>query len=290
MMNSILRLPALLLCITVLATTLAEAQTSPSRFTAPALVQASTAYAQAMKFAQDRYVAALDAALSTAMKDGNLQEANAVNAVKTAVAGNTPPPETELKNSKANEAKRAYEAGVKNAKSTYITILQNALKPVLASGKLAEANAIQDEIRLLEGASVKTAESTSANETADLAVSGSGFTISTIQENAPAFGNRGYVWQEVPAAIKGWRYTKINGGTRAEIKVKAKQETVVHAATDLTDPGVKMTGWDRTGMHFTYNNGKGPDMVLYKKKLSAGQEIEVPQGNWCGVIVFLPTK
>lgn len=290
MTSSPSHLLARLLCLTLLTAASADAQMSPGRFTTPALVQASTAYTQSMKLAQDRYVAALDAALKTAMKDGNLPEANAVNAVKTAVTGNAPPPETEFKNSKVNEAKRAYDASVKSARSAYATVLQNALKPVLASGKLAEANAIQEEIRLLEGSPAKASENTSANETADMAVSGSGFTISTIQENAPAFSNRGYVWQEVPAAIKGWRYTKTAGGTRAEIKVRAKQDTIVHAATDLTDPGVKMTGWDRTGMHFTYNNGKGADIVLYKKKLSAGQEIEVPQGNWCGVIVFLPTK
>jgi hypothetical protein len=71
--------------------------------------------------------------------------------------------------------------------------------------------------------------------------------------------------------------------------VRAKQNTVVHVFTDLADlPGANLSGWERTELQFTYNTTKNPEVVVYTKKLSAGQELDIPQGNWGGTLVLLP--
>lgn len=278
----------------IASTAIAQAQNGatkgPAKFETPAAIQANAQFTKAVEAAHQNYVAALDASLKAAMAAGDLAEANAINGAKTALQTGGALPTAAFKSGKANEAKNAFEAANNKARTTYVALLQTILKPVLSSGKLNEANAIQSEIETIKGGSTKAAEGTSPNESTDLVVSGKGFTIATIQDNVPAFNNRGYVWQKVPAAIRGWRYTKTSGGSRAEIKVHAKQATVVQVVTDLTDPGVKLTGWDRTGIHFTYNNGKNADIVIFKKKLEAGQEIDIPQGNWGGVLVLLPTN
>lgn len=135
------------------------------------------------------------------------------------------------------------------------------------------------------------ADSAGANESEDLVISGTGFTMATLQDNAVAFSNRGYIWQKVPASLRGKRYTKINGGARPPLKVKAKKDTIVEVITETSEaPGVKMDGWIRTGIRFTFNNGKNAVMVLFKKKLTAGEEVDVPQECWAGTMVLLPAQ
>ncbi len=132
------------------------------------------------------------------------------------------------------------------------------------------------------------ADGESPNESEDLIVWGTGFSMATLQENGVAFSNRGYVWQKVPASLRGKRYTKVNGGARLPIKVKAKRDTVVEVITDASEANVKMAGWDKTGIQFTFNNGKDAKVVVFKKKLAAGQQLEIPQESWTGGLVLLP--
>lgn len=164
-------------------------------------------------------------------------------------------------------------------------LVGSALMAVL----LVLSNATPSNGQTPKAAASASASKELSNESDDLVISGSGFTMATLQENAVAFSNRGYIWQKVPASLRGKRYTKINGGARPPLKVKAKKDTIVEVITETSEaPGVKMDGWIRTGIRFTFNNGKNAVMVLFKKKLTAGEEVDVPQECWAGTMVLLP--
>jgi hypothetical protein len=124
-----------------------------------------------------------------------------------------------------------------------------------------------------------------------MVVSGKGFTIAPLNNNEAAFSNRDYRWKGVPVTLQGWHYTKANGGGHPNIMVQAKQNMDVQVFTDVTtDAKVDLTGWERTGTQFSYSNGKNSRVVVFKKKLNAGQEITIPQGNWAGVLVLLHSR
>jgi hypothetical protein len=137
-------------------------------------------------------------------------------------------------------------------------------------------------------ASAQTADEESRMESEDLMVFGKKFTEGTLKNKEVAFNNRGYVWWRVPKAMTGWRYTKVDGGVPPEIRVRAKRDAVVHISNQLSDPGVDLSGWEQTELQFTFNTPKWPEIVVYTKKLAAGQEVSIPQGNWGGTLVLLP--
>jgi hypothetical protein len=265
-----------------------QAQQAEKKFETLAVVRAHADYVAATHGARQQFSQALASALKSAMTGGDLTEANAINSVKTALNAGTEPPRTAFKGASAVQARSAYDATVAKARTQYVAVLQATQKTVLASGNLVEANAIQAELTAVTGSAATTSGKLPPNESDDLVISGSGFTIATLEENEPAFSNRGYVWQKVPKSIRGARYTKTSGGKKAEIKVQAKRNTVVNVIMDLDDPGVKLTGWDKTGTDFTYNNGKDAKIVLFRKQVRAGEELSIPQGNWGGVLVLLP--
>ena len=122
----------------------------------------------------------------------------------------------------------------------------------------------------------------------DIVVSGSGFTIETLDNKVVAFSNRNYVWEKVPESLRGRKYTKIGGGQRPKIVVKAKRNTILQAITDNDHGGDFMAGWEKKPFHFVYNSHINANMVLVERKLDAGSEIEITQGNWAGVLLLLP--
>ena len=122
----------------------------------------------------------------------------------------------------------------------------------------------------------------------DLSISGIGFTIANLSDGATAFSNRGYVWKDVPPDLSGRRYTKIAGGAVPQIVVRAKRDFVLDVITTLNEKAGQLSGWEQTNETFGYNDGNHTHMVLLRKKVTAGQELEIPQGNWTGVLVVLP--
>jgi hypothetical protein len=171
-------------------------------------------------------------------------------------------------------------------------VLQAAQKATLASGDLTEANNIQAELNEITGvapvAAKVSADGTTA-ESADLQVTGTGYKIATLENDALCWSNRGYKWANVPDVFNGSRYTKTNGGTAAEITVKAKRDTVVHVIIDIKDPKGKLPGWNQTKAHFT-STGNNADICIFEKKLASGKEIKIPQVSWCGTLVILPAQ
>ena len=59
---------------------------------------------------------------------------------------------------------------------------------------------------------------------APLTVEGTGFSVQAFNEGGLAYGNRRYVWRNVPAQMAGWRFTRTDGGVRAEIAVTAQAD------------------------------------------------------------------
>jgi hypothetical protein len=87
----------------------------------------------------------------------------------------------------------------------------------------------------------------------------------------------------------GWKYTKTRGGSVAEIKVSAKRDTTVRVITDVNEPQTKLPGWSRTKEKFTSTENK-TDMRVFERKVAAGQELKIPQVNWCGTLVVVPAQ
>ena len=127
-------------------------------------------------------------------------------------------------------------------------------------------------------------------ETSAVSVTGTNIESATLKDGQRAFSNRPYTWSGVPQKLAGDRYTRTGGGVAATVKVKAKKDTQLLAATATTVEGSSdLAGWEPVqGMSFTYSDPSKTRMQVYRKSLKAGQEIEVPQGSWTGMIVLLP--
>lgn len=125
-------------------------------------------------------------------------------------------------------------------------------------------------------------------ETAHLLISGTNYIPAAFCEGDQAFSNREYVWQEVPGALRGGLITKTGGGRDADLRVRAKTDTVVLLATALIQPGIKLQGWDPTDWTFHYNDAERTRMTVFRRELKAGMELIIPQGNWTGGLVIVP--
>jgi hypothetical protein len=144
-----------------------------------------------------------------------------------------------------------------------------------------------ERFRQLRSAPVAPPASVS-HETADLLVSGRGFVVANFAEASRAFANRKYVWRDVPAKFRGWTFTQTSGGESARIHVRAKRSTLLFAATALPQPGANFSGWEAEGSSFRYDDAKRTRMTVFRKRLAAGQELDVPQANWSGMILLFP--
>jgi hypothetical protein len=295
--NSSLRAP-LAACLSILLIALvpiglhAQLPKTVRVFKTPAVTTAQASYTTTTVAARKAYSQALDAALKTAMQGGNLPEANAINAVKTALSAGQEPPPADFKSAAAIQAKTAYDAAVNRARAQDLSALQTAQKSVLASGDLNEANSLKSEIDEVSGKAAATASSGAVvMESADLTVSGQGFNVSLLEDNALGWSNRPYRWQKIPASLKGAQYTKTNLNGQPQIKIRAKKDTTVQVVTTANvaaDQPTRLAGWDRTGIRFTTTHNA--EMVVFKRKVSAGEELDIPVVNWACTMVVLPEK
>ncbi len=218
-------------------------------FKSPTVANAQAAFTTSVLAARKAYGQSLEGALRTAMTAGNLPEANAINIVKAALD---------------------------------------------AGGDLKEANAMQDEINDISGVAVQPGGAVARPagvggttiESADVAVTGTGFTSEVLEDGAKSWTNRTYRWANVPAELKGARYTRMNGGVPAEVRVRAKRDTTVLVFTDINEKQTRLPGWQKTKMSFT-SSGNKADIVVFSNKIYAGQEIKVPQVNWAGTMVVV---
>ena len=128
-------------------------------------------------------------------------------------------------------------------------------------------------------------------ETPALKIEGRGVSPTTLDNGATAFGNRNYVWEEVPSPWRGRRCLQTRGGEPAEVRVTARQAADVYLATAPSQKGIDLAGWQAVaGATFRYSDHGRTSMAVYRRSVNAGQTISVPQGNWTGGLVLLPPE
>ncbi len=128
------------------------------------------------------------------------------------------------------------------------------------------------------------------HETADLVITGSGFALAPLDDGAQAFGNRAYVWQGVPAAHRGGRFTQTRGGETAVLSVKARRDTTLRVAAAAAQGDRLLKGWRKTEAGFSYTDGGHTALVVFSRDLKSGEELAIPQGGWTGTIVLIPPE
>ncbi len=123
----------------------------------------------------------------------------------------------------------------------------------------------------------------------DVQLEGRNFTVETLQNDALAFANRHYSWQQLPAPLQGWRYTQTAGGSNPQMHVTATRDTTLYLATATSQAGIDLEGWvPEPEWHFHYTDGGRTQMAVFRRELKAGASLEIPQGNWTGGILLAP--
>ncbi len=123
-------------------------------------------------------------------------------------------------------------------------------------------------------------------EVGELTIRGRGFEMGVLTNGAKAFSNRNYVWREVPAKFEGWQWTRTGGGERAQMRVKAKSDTVVHIATAVPQFESRL-GWERIWESFIYTDARRTGVQVFRRSVRAGEEIDISQENWTGGMVLV---
>ena len=145
------------------------------------------------------------------------------------------------------------------------------------------------ELTMDDSAPVERIEEVIA-ETDDFTALGYGFQTAPFGEGLIAFGNRDYVWKNVPDRLaSGGSFTRTNGGERGRIFVRAKRDCTVYVATGRGTAAYEMLKWEPVEeAEFCYTDKGESRMRLYSRQLKAGEQGCVQQCGWTGTIVFLP--
>jgi hypothetical protein len=120
-----------------------------------------------------------------------------------------------------------------------------------------------------------------------LTVEGRGFDQGTLGNGQAAFGNRNYVWDQVPDRLNGWHCTRTLGGVPARMRVTANRDTVLYMATATSQPAMDTNGWEpQPELGFRYTDGGRTTMQVFRRAIKAGESLDVPQGNWTGGVLL----
>jgi hypothetical protein len=135
-------------------------------------------------------------------------------------------------------------------------------------------------------------------ETSDLIIEMRNVEVGLLDNGEQSFRNRNYVWFDVPAELRGWRFTRTSGFTRnagdepAMVLIQAKNEVEIRMAISRAREGVKLDGWTQVeGLEFGYTDRNRARMDVFRRILSPQDRIAVPQGNWSGgLLLWAPEK
>jgi hypothetical protein len=126
-------------------------------------------------------------------------------------------------------------------------------------------------------------------ETSGLTIEGRGFTIKPFDDEALAYGNRTYVWRNVPKMFRGWSYTQTNGGEHGEMIVTAQESRTLFIAA--TQASIEIySDWDLTEQGFTYTDHNQTPMRILKRNVEAGASVSLPQQFWAGTLLLIPPE
>lgn len=127
-------------------------------------------------------------------------------------------------------------------------------------------------------------------ETANFDIDGAQFEMAPLARNSKIYSNRDYVWLNVPDKFSGGQFTRLSGGVPADISVTAKKDGMIYFATAMSQPGVDLKGWTKTGDTLNYSDGAKTEMTVFGRAVKAGDEVTIPQGNWVGSAVLVEAE
>lgn len=127
-------------------------------------------------------------------------------------------------------------------------------------------------------------------ETDDFTALGYGFEKALFGDGLQAFGNRKYVWKDVPDRLDDYgSFTRTHGGERGRIFVRAKRDCTVYVATSHGANAYEMLKWTPVeDVTFRYTDEGETQMQVYSRQFKAGEQGCVQQCGWTGTVVLLP--
>ncbi|MDR3196633.1 MAG: hypothetical protein LBU34_02085 [Planctomycetaceae bacterium] len=131
-------------------------------------------------------------------------------------------------------------------------------------------------------------------ETAAFSILGENFSIREFKNDTVAFGNRNYVWKDIPVQYQSSKetpvfFTQTFGGENPAIDVTAKKDAELLL---LTLSKVELSGdWKLVQKDVLYyTDGEKTKMSIYSKPMKTGEKLTVPQSQWTGCILILKEK
>ena len=122
---------------------------------------------------------------------------------------------------------------------------------------------------------------------APVSVDGSLFEIGTLDNGELAYMNRTYTWQGVPEPLRGWQFTRMNGGVRGELSITPATDGVLHLAG--IPSGVDLVGWRLIReWSFHYTDQNRTKVRVFSRTCRAGERLDIPQGGWTGIMLVAP--
>jgi len=284
------------------------------------LDEAAKDYEKNSEALQTWYLNSLDKVFADRTKAGDLDASVSIKAERERAASKKQPTAEEVKAMPPilGKLREMYEPARKKidgdaarqkdtARAKYLTNLSELEKHFTAVADFEAALAVKaEEDRLAAGSATIGAASSGTKKpdapaaanaelpadvlanTPDFWIAGKGVTFARLADDETAFSNRGYKWKEVPKDLSGRSYTKTAGGVAAHLNLHANRNTTLEVVTATSQGGLKLNGWEETPVSFYYTDGKSTRMVLFRKNLNAGENLEIPHGNWSGVLVLLP--
>jgi len=118
-------------------------------------------------------------------------------------------------------------------------------------------------------------------------VEGRGFEVGELKNGGKAFMNRTYVWERVPDDLRGWQFTRLNGGVRSKLTATTQADGALYLAG--TPGGSNLKGWRLVPeWRFNYTDHKQTMVRVFSKPCKAGETVAIPQGGWTGSMLLAP--
>ncbi len=117
---------------------------------------------------------------------------------------------------------------------------------------------------------------------------GNAFQPGLLENGRVAYPNRVYTWGEVPAEFAESLITRVGGGVKADMKIRAIEAGRIYIAASLLAPAPALTGWTATGTSMYYSDTGKTRIYFYYRDFAAGEEYQVPQTNFNGTLLVVP--
>ncbi len=117
---------------------------------------------------------------------------------------------------------------------------------------------------------------------------GSAFAPGLLENGRIAYTNRTYTWGDVPAQFAGSLVTRVGGGVKANLKLRADSPRRLWIAASAIAPLPDLTGWTASGQSMFYNDGGSTRLHFHYRDFAAGEEITTSQTNWNGTVLIVP--